>query len=1154
MVALKYRFGQEVGTASVGATAISLGENRPPLDLVWHHTRIFNEPLDYVQGTKELPSRNDKRQDGGQPFTWIWGIGTYSLPGLPIKLGDTTVAEPKITLALLEKPLVQLKTYAQLANPEDNLVMKIVTWGFDNLATGGYMGRYDERLRQYNDGNLTYKEFANANFADVLTTAYATQVSFSSAGAIINATANAKSLVGKIFGGAAGGAVAGATFDIMLQAGLMEINALISAQTGQQEFSLSELLVSSGLGFTMGGAAPFLFEKIGELIGREASQKKLSHSGVSDQTPLPIELQTPQGKAGEVRLTDAVPNEITGKTEVKVNDKVVFTTPKAGSMTIAQASEWYRGQMNSLAGMIDKTLSLENQIAQADQLAQELMNGATASLYDTGLAATLREAWVQPSIKKLTAELSATYSGSKLQEAILEKLTAAVDKARKWFEPASACFAAGTLVHTQTGLVPIEQIKVGDMVLSKPESGEGEQAYKRVTRTFAHEPQTVMEVCYTLPDDVNTAAGRLITTLNHPFWVAENGSMLTAKGWTAAEDLPQLFGADGTKFELYDGSLTFVRGCGKIYISDQSGVGWMPAYMGDPQRPGHLWDFVNHKLVASDVMALKAIQEWEWKHQHPVYDMPKKYLLKLPVYNIEVEDFHTYYVGKHGVWVHNKNGDGIAFSVNPPAQNLNLSSPNLTAEMLAKPYLTRLELTKDLERQIPNLDEQKKYTATLLVRADKQSQENLIAPENMTDWLKHEKDVSGRLRSTDGVVWEYAKVFWDKTLGKISYLGVEGQALSPKGLVLNIDRKLAFVKAGKDNEVLRLLDRAAMFLEYPQNAAKERWVFEFGVKRDAAGNVLPDVMGLQQAQKIFAEIRSGAPKWKFGHIGRDANGLPVWVETAEEAASNARIRAMLGADEAHSLVELRNFETASSFPQNVTAEGDLTNVAALTLAQINALLPQARQYWLDAGASAAVLNRATFAVADLPFGMAGQTANNLITFDTIGAGWGWYVDAMPADQSEFQATAQATVFTAAATSEAANKLDLLTVLIHELGHVAGLLHTAATNDVMSQYLVPSERRLPDAVDLAALQAQGAPFYVGNTTSTWVTLPRGAAYSKTLGVLLQAAAPPTPPSPTAALTRRMAGVPKAAWSSGIRDQESGIRGWRHSMRYPTPKPA
>ena len=29
--------------------------------------------------------------------------------------------------------------------------------------------------------------------------------------------------------------------------------------------------------------------------------------------------------------------------------------------------------------------------------------------------------------------------------------------------------------------------------------------------------------------------------------------------------------------------------------------------------------------------------------------------LKVRVYNIEVEDFHTYYVGGNGVWVHNTN-------------------------------------------------------------------------------------------------------------------------------------------------------------------------------------------------------------------------------------------------------------------------------------------------------------------------------------------------------------------------------------------------------------------------------------------------------------------------------------------------------------------
>lgn len=34
--------------------------------------------------------------------------------------------------------------------------------------------------------------------------------------------------------------------------------------------------------------------------------------------------------------------------------------------------------------------------------------------------------------------------------------------------------------------------------------------------------------------------------------------------------------------------------------------------------------------------------------------------LKVTVYNLEVEDYHTYYVGAVGIWVHNANCSGVA--------------------------------------------------------------------------------------------------------------------------------------------------------------------------------------------------------------------------------------------------------------------------------------------------------------------------------------------------------------------------------------------------------------------------------------------------------------------------------------------------------------
>lgn len=213
------------------------------------------------------------------------------------------------------------------------------------------------------------------------------------------------------------------------------------------------------------------------------------------------------------------------------------------------------------------------------------------------------------------------------------------DKGSKRFVP-GACFTAGTLVHTKEGLVAIEQIKVGDWVLSKPENG-GEQEYKRVLKTFAHKPTTVMRVGYALTEDTDRIYP-IVATLNHPFWVTE-------EGWTAAGDLPTGYGECGPYFELCDSTPAHVSGCESIYVSDQENVGWLPSHMGDVRNRGALWDYANQQLIANGVFVLEAIR---------LEDMENPYL-KLPVYNLEVEDFHTYYVGKHGVWVHNTNCNGF---------------------------------------------------------------------------------------------------------------------------------------------------------------------------------------------------------------------------------------------------------------------------------------------------------------------------------------------------------------------------------------------------------------------------------------------------------------------------------------------------------------
>ena len=86
-------------------------------------------------------------------------------------------------------------------------------------------------------------------------------------------------------------------------------------------------------------------------------------------------------------------------------------------------------------------------------------------------------------------------------------------------KPQAGCFPAGTLVHTQEGLRPIDAIQVGDYVLSKPENG-GELAYKRVTKTFVRENSELfgMEFRIIVVDGIDKYIS-LVTTAEHPFWV-----------------------------------------------------------------------------------------------------------------------------------------------------------------------------------------------------------------------------------------------------------------------------------------------------------------------------------------------------------------------------------------------------------------------------------------------------------------------------------------------------------------------------------------------------------------------------------------------------------------------------------------------------------
>ena len=139
--------------------------------------------------------------------------------------------------------------------------------------------------------------------------------------------------------------------------------------------------------------------------------------------------------------------------------------------------------------------------------------------------------------------------------------------------PENVCFVAGTLVATANGLVAIEKIKAGDLVVStNPETDETRE--KEVIETYIRKVNQLTKITVGRED--------IIATPNHPFYCIDNG-------WVDIADV----------------------------------------------KVGYMLRNPNGELVVIE------------RVMHTAFDEP------VEVYNLQVEDFHSYYVGSVEVLVHN---------------------------------------------------------------------------------------------------------------------------------------------------------------------------------------------------------------------------------------------------------------------------------------------------------------------------------------------------------------------------------------------------------------------------------------------------------------------------------------------------------------------
>ena len=231
-----------------------------------------------------------------------------------------------------------------------------------------------------------------------------------------------------------------------------------------------------------------------------------------------------------------------------------------------------------------------------------------------------------------------------------------------------------------------------------------------------------------------------------------------------------------------------------------------------------------------------------------------------------------------------------------------------------------------------------------------------------------------------------------------------------------------------------------------------------------------------RTKETDAGIGKAGAAFIFDRVGN----TDVWTETAKHEADDARAGDNLG-----SSIAITNRYLIAGAPlsdpngsQSGKAYSFQTPAAAspllatgvppteasdrvLTEAELQPIVEAAIEQWRQQPLTRqqlAILETLQISVVELGTSRLGEAANNSIRIDDNGADFGWYIDQTPFDVTD---------------DDIGVSMDLLTVVVHEIGHALGYADTyraADADEIMYGFLAAGERRTANSTQVEQVDA------------------------------------------------------------------------------------